>query len=181
MKPFIQWLREANQSRQHPSSIQQQGQQQGQQQAEPEQRARGSLLNVNEAEKILANAYEEDQRGRNALAEYYKKYDNWQEGLSQYKLDNNIQGDRVFKSWTNNLRELVDVIPYDELSEEGWSHLWMLAQHADDDRSLQQKYLKIILQYLGTDHGHYKYLYDRISCGLSGTQKYGTQNGCNKD
>jgi hypothetical protein len=52
----------------------------------------------------------------------------------------------------------------------------LLAQHCDDNRDFQKNALSIIKKYQGTDHSHYKYLYDRISMGLTGKQKYGTQN-----
>jgi hypothetical protein len=41
--------------------------------------------------------------------------------------------------------------------------------------------LSIIEKYQGQGHSHYKYLYDRISCGLTGTQKYLTQDICGID
>jgi hypothetical protein len=52
----------------------------------------------------------------------------------------------------------------------------LLAQHCDDNRDFQKNALSIIKKYQGKDNSHYKYLYDRISVGLTGKQKYGTQN-----
>jgi hypothetical protein len=70
---------------------------------------------------------------------------------------------------------------FDKFSEQDWADYWIIAQHCDDFRQFQQQALSIIKQYLGTDHKHYKWLSDRISCGLTGTQTHGTQDMCNKD
>jgi predicted transcriptional regulator len=65
---------------------------------------------------------------------------------------------------------------FDKFTDEDWDNYWLLAQHCDDNRDFQKNALSIIKKYQGTDHSHYKYLYDRISMGLTGKQKYGTQN-----
>lgn len=70
---------------------------------------------------------------------------------------------------------------FDKFTEQDWDDYWVMAQHCDHTRQFQQQALGIIKQYLGTENSHYRYLSDRISCGLSGTQKYGTQNICNMD
>ena len=70
---------------------------------------------------------------------------------------------------------------FDKFTDQDWDNYWMMSQHCDHDRPFQQKALDIIKQYLGDSHSHYKYLSDRISCGLKGTQKYSTQDGCDKD
>ena len=70
---------------------------------------------------------------------------------------------------------------FDKFTDQDWDNYWMMSQHCDHDRPFQQKALDIIKQYLGDSHSHYKYLSDRISCGLKGTQKYRTQDGCDKD
>ena len=66
--------------------------------------------------------------------------------------------------------------PSSQFTDEDWDNYWLLAQHCDDNRDFQKNALSIIKKYQGTDHSHYKYLYDRISMGLTGKQKYGTQN-----
>jgi len=70
---------------------------------------------------------------------------------------------------------------FDKFTEQDWADYWIIAQHCDDFRQFQQQALSIIKQYLGTGHKHYKWLSDRISCGLTGTQTHGTQDMCNKD
>jgi hypothetical protein len=68
-------------------------------------------------------------------------------------------------------------------SEQDWKDYWVMAQHCDHNRKFQQQALAIIKQYQGVDHHekHYEWLHDRISCGLSGTQKYGWMDICGKD
>jgi hypothetical protein len=65
---------------------------------------------------------------------------------------------------------------FDKFTDEDWDNYWLLAQHCDNNRDFQKNALSIIKKYQGTDNSHYKYLYDRISMGLTGKQKYGTQN-----
>jgi len=76
---------------------------------------------------------------------------------------------------------------FDKFTEQDWFDYWIIAQHCDDFRQFQQQALSIIKRYLGTDYAdskknnYYKSLSDRISCGFTGTQTYGTQDMCVKD
>jgi hypothetical protein len=70
---------------------------------------------------------------------------------------------------------------FNKFTKQDWNDYWIMSQHCDHSRQFQQHALDVIKQYLGVNHSHYKYLSDRISCGLYGTQKYGTQDGCDKD
>ncbi len=69
---------------------------------------------------------------------------------------------------------------FNDFSNKDWDNYWLLAQHCDFDIKLQQNALKIIEKYKSQDSSEYKYLYDRISCSLTGTQKFGTQDICQK-
>ena len=70
---------------------------------------------------------------------------------------------------------------FDKFTDDDWNNYWLLAQHCDMNRNFQKQALSIIKKYQGPDSSHYKYLYDRISCAITGTQKYGTQSLCGKD
>ena len=76
---------------------------------------------------------------------------------------------------------------FDKFTEQDWFDYWITAQHCDDFRQFQQQALSIIKRYLGPDYAdsegnnYYKLLSDRISCGFTGTQTYGTQDMCDKD
>ena len=76
---------------------------------------------------------------------------------------------------------------FDKFTEQDWADYWIIAQHCDHSRQFQQQALSIIKRYLGPDYAdsegnnYYKSLSDRISCGFTGTQTYGTQDMCVKD
>ena len=70
---------------------------------------------------------------------------------------------------------------YVGFSDKDWDNFFLLAQHFDSDRKLQKQAQKVLLKYRGEEDSNYHYITDRISCAETGTQKYGTQNGCNKD
>jgi hypothetical protein len=139
-------------------------------------------FNVN-IEARLADAAERDQDERNELASYYEKYgkSRWREALGQFKKDKGIgEGDDVFTVFTPLLKSLLPKIEWDSLSQEGWDNLWLLVQHADDDRNLQKAALQKFMKHQpGTKNT--KYLSDRIECAEKGTQTYGTQDMCEKE
>ena len=69
---------------------------------------------------------------------------------------------------------------FDSFSDDDWENYWLISQHADMYPNFQKDALETISQYLGKDNDNYRYLHDRISCRQTGTQKYGTQNICEK-
>ena len=89
---------------------------------------------------------------------------------------NDIFGD------TERLNQFIETkFDFTKFTNDDWDNYWLLAQHCDHNRNFQKQALATIAKYQGTDHSHYKYLYDRISCGTTGQQKYGTQDVCGKD
>ena len=135
-----------------------------------------------------------DQQGRNDLAKYYKqvgkgkKFKTWQDALKQYRLDKKIppEQERVFENLTPQLKKIVSYIEksklWSKLSDQAWGDLWLVSQHADDDRAFQKQVLIKIKQFPHKKQkSHFEYLSDRISCNETGAQKYGTQKMCEKD
>lgn len=70
---------------------------------------------------------------------------------------------------------------FDIFSNDDWNNFWLICQHCDDDRKFQQWALDLIEKKFGKSNKNYKYLCDRISCGIMGRQKYGTQDICERD
>ena len=69
---------------------------------------------------------------------------------------------------------------FTKFSDTDWENYWLLTQHCDFNRQFQKAALKVITKFR-PDSDEMKFLTDRISCSLSGTQKFGTQNICEKD
>ena len=129
-------------------------------------------------EQSLSSMVSQDQSERNEYKNFVKSQagGDWSKGAKMYaqlkkRPSNDIFGD------TTRLNQFMKMkFDFDKFTDEDWDNYWLLAQHCDDNRDFQKNALSIIKKYQGTDHSHYKYLYDRISMGLTGKQKYGTQN-----
>ena len=134
-------------------------------------------------ENVLSSLVSIDQKERQEYQNFVKEKANgdWFKGALLYakykkRPQNDIFGER------ERLQNFTQMnFNFDDFSDEDWKNYWLLTQHCDFDRNFQQKALTLIQQYKGTDSTLYQYLYDRISCGLNGTQKYGTQQVCRKD
>jgi len=129
-------------------------------------------------EQSLSSMVSQDQSERNEYKNFVKSQagGDWSKGAKMYaqlkkRPSNDIFGD------ASRLNQFMKMkFDFDKFTDEDWDNYWLLAQHCDDNRDFQKNALSIIKKYQGTDHSHYKYLYDRISMGLTGKQKYGTQN-----
>jgi pyrimidine deaminase RibD-like protein len=126
----------------------------------------------------LSSMVDQDQAERNEYANFVKSQagGDWTKGAKMYaqlkkRPSNDIFGDTVRLNQFMKMK-----FDFDKFTDEDWDNYWLLAQHCDNNRDFQKNALSIIKKYQGTDHSHYKYLYDRISMGLTGKQKYGTQN-----
>ena len=134
-------------------------------------------------EQSLSSMVSQDQAERNEYANFVKSQagGDWTKGAKMYaqlkkRSSNNIFGDVARLNQFMKMK-----FDFDKFTDEDWDNYWLLAQHCDDNREFQKNALSIIKKYQGTAHSHYKYLYDRISCGTTGKQKYGTQDICGKD
>ena len=122
-----------------------------------------------------------DQRKRNNYAAFVKANGNdYETGAKFYAQRFHRPPDDIFgeKQRCKEFIQKSKTFQFDEFNETDWDNFWMITQHCDFDRTFQQWALEIIKEHLGIENDHYKYLYDRISCALHGTQKYGTQNMC---
>jgi len=130
-----------------------------------------------------------DQSERNEFGEFLKSQagrDNTQSAklwaAKKKRPANDIFGDLARQRQFMKMK-----FDFDKFTEQDWYDYWIIAQHCDDFRQFQQQALSIIKRYLGVDHAYYKKnnyyksLSDRISCGFTGTQTYGTQIMCVKD
>lgn len=138
---------------------------------------------VAEGQGSLQSWVNQDQAERNEYAQFVKSKagGDWNKGAKMYaqlkkRPSNDIFGD------TERLNQFIETkFDFTKFTNDDWDNYWLLAQHCDRNRNFQKQALATIAKYQGTDHSHYKYLYDRISCGTTGQQKYGTQDGCDKD
>jgi pyrimidine deaminase RibD-like protein len=133
--------------------------------------------------QTLSQMVAQDQTERNEYQQFVntKAGGDWHKGAKMYAAFKNRSQDDVFGERAQ-LQKFMDMqFDFDQFTQTDWDNYWLLAQHCDFNRTFQKQALSIITKYLGTDHSHYRYLYDRISCGASGTQKYHTQDICGKD
>jgi len=96
-------------------------------------------------------------------------------GTTTDDLFNDQQRQKEFKTLFSSLSEE----DFNNFADQDWKNLWLVAQHADNDRELQRRVGYILKKHKRQEE--YKYIADRISCGESGEQKYGTQDICEKD
>jgi hypothetical protein len=132
---------------------------------------------------FLASMEAQDQAERNKFEKLVKSKagGDWAKGAQMYAQLKGRSSNDIFDGLKLSDQFMKMQFDFDKFDNEDWDNYWMLAQHCDHNRDFQKNALSIIKKYQGTNHSHYKYLYDRISCGATGTQKYGTQNICNPD
>ena len=148
-------------------------------------RAEEFIINENFANSraSLASMYAQDQAERNEFKTlvHSKAGGDYTKGGQMYAQLKGRPGDSIFGDEERQDRFMKMKFDFDTFTDDDWDNYWMMAQHCDKNRDFQRQALAAIEKYQGQDHGHYHYLYDRISCGTTGTQKYGTQDGCNID
>jgi len=132
-----------------------------------------SMAGQDQAERNAYKAWVKAQPGAIMSAEMGAKY-------AQLK---NRSKDDVFGDAVRQDKFMKMKFNFDKFTDKDWKDYWAMAQHCDKNRDFQKNALSIIKKYQGEDHidRHYQYLYDRISCGTTGKQKYGTQDICGKD
>jgi hypothetical protein len=131
----------------------------------------------------LASMYARDQAERNEFEKlvHSKAGGDYTKGAQMYAQLKGRPRDSIFGDEERQNRFMKMKFDFDTFTDDDWNNYWMMAQHCDKNRDFQRQALAAIEKYQGQDHSHYHYLSDRISCGTTGTQKYGTQNGCNID
>jgi hypothetical protein len=134
--------------------------------AKSQSQSLSSMVSQDQAERNAYKAWVEAQLG----GDYTKGGEMWAKLKNRPR--NDIFGDAVRQDQFMKMK-----FDFDKFTTQAWNDYWLMAQHCDNNRDFQKNALSIIEKYLGTDHNHYKFLYDRISKALTGKQKYGTQNG----
>jgi hypothetical protein len=131
----------------------------------------------------LSSMVAQDQAERDEYKQFVKSQagGDWSKGAKLYAQLKKRPSDDIFgdKQRLNQFMKMK--FDFHEFTDDDWNNYWLLAQHCDMNRNFQKQALSIIKKYQGPDSSHYKYLYDRISCAITGTQKYGTQSLCDKD
>lgn len=136
--------------------------------------------NLSESPSSLVN---QDQAERNEYSQFVKSQANgdWARGAKMYAQSKNRSNDDIFGEKERLQQFMKMKFDFDKFNDADWDDYWLLSQHCDSDREFQKHALATIKKYQGKDHKNYQYLYDRISCGLTGSQRYGTQNVCKID
>jgi hypothetical protein len=137
-----------------------------------------SVVEDSEQSSALASMVSQDQDQRDEYAQFVKSHagGDWTLGAQMYARLKNRPSNDIFGDAARLNQFMKMTFDFDTFTHTDWDNYWLLAQHCDDHRDFQKNALSIIKKYQGRDHSHYKYLRDRISVGLTGKQKYGTQN-----
>jgi hypothetical protein len=136
--------------------------------------------------EYLQNLAINDQKERNKYKEFAIEHgaqsqQDWENVAKLYAKQHKRQLDDLFNERTKLLDFTSRKFNYNNFSKKDWQNYWLLAQHCDFNRSFQKSALNRIEKHLGKNTEQYKYLSDRISCGETGRQVFGTQDLCNKD
>ena len=131
----------------------------------------------------------QDQKERNEFEDFVHTQvrDDFEQGAKLWAAKKKRPANDIFGDLARQQQFMKMKFDFDKFTEQDWADYWITAQHCDDFRQFQQQALSIIKQYLGPDYAdsagnnYYNFLSDRISCGSTGTQTYGTQTMCNKD
>ena len=130
-----------------------------------------------------------DQEERNEFKNFVHTQagDDFEQGAKLWAAKKKRPANDIFGDLARQQQFMKMKFDFDKFTEQDWADYWITAQHCDDFRQFQQQALSIIKKYLGPDYtdskgnNYYNFLSDRISCGFTGTQTYGTQTMCNKD
>ena len=125
----------------------------------------------------------QDQEERNEYGNFVRTQagGDFEQGAKLWAAKKKRPADDIFGDLARQQQFMKMKFDFDKFTEQDWADYWIIAQHCDHSRQFQQQALSIIKRYLGSDHKHFKWLSDRISCGFTGTQTYGTQTMCDKD
>lgn len=140
-------------------------------------------LNEIITENALASLVAQDQKERTDYQTFVKTQANgdWDKGASMYAKAKNRSPDDIFGERQRLNTFISSKFDFSKFTPQDWHNYWLLAQHCDFNRKFQQQAMNIIGKFLGQKSKEFKYISDRVSCALSGTQKYGTQDICQRD
>lgn len=138
---------------------------------------------VAEGIESLSSWVKQDQDERNQYRNFVMSQagGDWDKGRKMYAKLKKRPSNDVFGEKERSNQFMKTKFDFEKFTKDDWNNYWLLAQHCDNNRSFQKQALAIIAKYEGTNNDHYRYLYDRISCGTTGQQKYGTQDICEED
>ena len=140
-------------------------------------------------ENMLRALAAQDQEERNEFEDFVHTQagGDFEQGAKLWAAKKKRPADDIFGDLARHQQFMKMKFDFDKFTEQDWFDYFIIAQHLDDFRQFQQQALSIIKRYLGPDYAdvkgnnYYKSLSDRISCGFTGTQTYGTQTMCVKN
>lgn len=125
-----------------------------------------------------------DQAERNEYLKNYLEPFGYEKGVAKWIKDKNRDPNDVFDDAKHypEIKKLVGELMKNDkpLKEDVLNVANVLVIHMDKDRKFQHEFL----DFLSKHHymsGPFKSISDRLSCAENGTQKYGTQDGCEPD
>jgi len=141
-------------------------------------------VNESNTSSYLEQLVKKDQNERNQYISFVKSNGgDYDQGSKDYAKKHGRKVDDIFGEKADNIGFITKAkgFQFQSFSEKDWKNFWLVCQHCDFDRNFQKWALDKIKKYLGDDNDHFKYLWDRVSCGLTGRQNYGTQDICTRD
>lgn len=147
-------------------------------------KVKSSLKETKDIVSRLKALERNDQAERSEYLEYYLKPLGYEVGVAKWIKDKNRSMDDVFadKQHQPEIKKLVtELIKQDiPLEQEVLDTVNILVIHFDQDRGFQKEFLEFLTKHHYMS-GPFKSISDRLSCAENGTQKYGTQDGCEPD
>jgi hypothetical protein len=134
-----------------------------------------TLQSLRDADQDLRNKWAARMKEKGGFSKELAAEFAQEHGTTTDDLFNDAARQKKYESLFNSLSNE----DFDKFEDKDFQNLWLLAQHADHNRELQRKVRDILKKYNRQEE--YEYIADRITCGESGTQKFGTQDICEKE
>ena len=133
--------------------------------------------------ELLKQVVTTDQSARKEYSAHMQKHGgDWKAARKSWIAQKKTSPGDIFgdRAGHKKIKKAEPHFDHSKFSGKDWHHYWLHAQHSDQDPAYQRHALGVIKKHLGSEHAHYKYLHDRISCSTKGKQRYGTQDICEK-
>lgn len=143
------------------------------------------FLKENQIQSQLKHLATQDQQLRNVFAKWLDKAGGWsQELANDFAKQYGTKPNDLFND-SQTQAEFLNIFPniadedYKQFADEDWDNFHIIVQHMDHHIEVQKQAREILKKYNRTSQ--FQYLDDRINCAEGKPQKYGTQNGCDKE
>lgn len=133
----------------------------------------------------LQSLWKQDQHERQGYQTYLDQHEDWRDAANAYRKDNGIpEGQDLFTDNSSHVKDHLDNTDPSTYTDDDWTALWGLSQHADNNVDLQKRTLGLIEEHKGkdwkinenTENSAYEYLSDRVAVNEGRDQQFNTQN-----